>query len=222
MKQLFILMSVLLAAPLLRASTCETRVDSHQKATTLERVDYCLTPEQAAPQAPGPTIIYENVTAKEPERQTAQKPVPLKQKYYPQDEVEITRGYVGTERFPQLKNDIPSERELLEQQQAQEQETKKETSAQKPERVMAANTADIPASVEPSVEQAEPVRPVKYEQKPARTMVSAPTTMMQQIETEIIAPAAVDSTPTVQESVSVPVADDVTQEADALFYGAQS
>lgn len=223
MKKTFILISLFAAATAAQASTCETRVDSHQKATTRERVDYCLTPDKAEPQAPGPTLIYESVTTNTPDKETAQKSAPLKQTYYPQDEVQVARGYVSTDRFPQLKNDIPSQRELQEAQQAKAVEEKKETTEQKPQRVMSVTQTQQPARQ--NTQEPKDNRSVKDEQKPARTMTPAPTTMMQQIESEITTPSAeavAEDVSAVQEPVSVAVMDDVTREADDLFYKGQT
>ncbi len=228
MKNTLILISLFVAATAAQASTCETRVDSHQKATTLERADYCLTPDKAAPQDPGPTLIYESVTTNAPDKETAQKSAPLKQTYYPQDEVQVARGYVSTDRFPQLKNDIPSQRELQEEQQAKAAEAKKETSQQKPARTMSSPSDGVQKTAESAVTETEDKRSVKDERKPARTMAAVPATMMQQIESEIIAPSAGASaeqpeTLTADEQpVSVAVADDVTREANDMFYGAQN
>ena len=228
MKKTLIFVSLLLAATAAQASTCETRVDSHQKATTRERVDYCLTPDKVAPQDPGPTLIYENVIANVPEKQTAQKNAPLKQTYYPQDEVQVARGFVGTDRFPQLKNDIPSQRELQEAQQAKIAETKKETSQQKPARTMTSQPTAVQQTTQTAqtaVSEPEDKRPVKDAQKPARTMSPSPATMMQQIESEIIAPSAGAEEGDLsarQEPASVAVADEVTREANDTFYGAQN
>lgn len=177
MKKTVILFCLLTSAGLAQAaSTCETRVDKHQKATTLERVDYCLTPE-ALPEAPaGPEVIYYNVTTKTPEQQPAEKQTPRKQKYYDQNDVAVEHSYVGSKRFPAFKNDIPSEQERRNSAQAQGQAEPTQSAAQKPGRQMkspaktSAKQADGTAAkkeLAPSTEKA--VNPAK----PARTM-SAP------------------------------------------------
>ena len=76
-----------------------------------------------------------------------------------------------------------------------------------------------------AVSEPEDKRSVKDAQKPARTMVPAPATMMQQIESEIIAPSAGAEEGDLsarQEPASVAVADEVTREANDTFYGAQN
>lgn len=220
MKKTLILVSLLAAAVTSHASTCETRVDKHQKATTLQRVDYCLTPEQAAPAAPGPEVIVSSVTTKEP-APAAQKSAPLTQEYYPQDQVEVTHGYVGTTHFPQFKNDISSERELKEMQQAANDAAKKEATFQQPARVMApAKTAGQTASRTADNNSGKNL-PVKNEQKPARTMANT-SSMMERVESEIIAPAAVYNEAYPADAYPAPTMGDVSREADELFTNSPS
>ncbi len=215
MKNILVFISLLGLAPLLHASTCETRVDSHQKASTLERTYYCLTPEQAAPELPGPTLIYENVTTKAPENETVTETVPLKQEYYPQNEVSVTRGYVGTAYFPKWKNDIISEQERRAQQGITPMQTGSvgQTSGR-------AMTRTVQYPVQTVASQLDD-RPVKGEEKPARTMAKLQG-MMQQIEAEVVAssPQVPNTVQSVPETASVAAADAVTREADALFASA--
>ena len=166
MKKIGIVFSLFtFAIPLYAVSTCETRVDSHPDATTLQRVDYCLTPEQAASQPAGPEVVYASITDKTPEKQQPEKVTPLKQKYYNEDEIEIAHDYIDTSYFPVLKNDIPTQRELQQQQAQAAQQAPQEV---KPQRNMNGKKQKKPAkqitaqSVAPSAE------------KPARTMAVLP------------------------------------------------
>ncbi len=161
MRKPLLLLTLFAAAVAAHASTCETRVDSHPCATTPQRVDYCLTPEAAQPQGAGPEVIYASVTTQTPEKETAEKTTPLKQKYYNEDNMFVRHQYVGSARFPQLKNDILSERELQAQQALLEETSKKEATQQHPARVMPSQT--VADTQESSVS-------VNKWQKPARTM----------------------------------------------------
>ena len=113
MKQkVFLLALFLTSAVLSVASTCEVRVDQHQKATTQQRIDYCLN-EPAAPAAQqnGPELIYKSISyQKEPPKAEPSKP--LKQQYFDENEVGVERKYIDSARFPAFKNDIMSEQEL--------------------------------------------------------------------------------------------------------------
>ena len=79
----------LAALPAWAASTCETRVDSHQDATTKQRVAYCLTPEAEAPAAPGPELVYYGVSSSKP----AEEPQTEEQKR------EWVKKHIGNEVF---------------------------------------------------------------------------------------------------------------------------
>ena len=221
MKKTLILVCLSAAAVASHASTCETRVDKHQKATTLQRVDYCLTPEKAAPAAPGAEVIVSSVTTKEP-APAEQKSAPLAQEYYPQDQVEVTHGYVGTTHFPKFKNDISSERELKEMQEAASDAAKKEATYQQPARVMApTQTAGKKSGKKAANKSSENTKNSKNEQKPARTMVNAPT-MMERVESEIVAPAAVYNEAYPADAYPAPTMGDVSREADELFTNSPS
>ncbi len=205
-----------LAFPALYASTCETRVDAHQCATTRERVNYCLNqPEAAAQLKDDTTLIYENVIVQTPE-QTESKTTPLKQKYYSDEELEVGRTYVPTEQFPAFKNDILSEQELkaLQKQQATAHKQPQEISmtevllqesAQRPARQMKGATAAA----------AEPKQP-KKKTKPGRIMrvvVEEETVTTQEtVDTDII-----DQTPAPTPDVT-PVTNTAAEPADQDLY----
>ena len=95
----------LAALPAWAASTCETRVDSHQDATTKQRVAYCLTPEAEAPAAPGPELVYYGVSSSKP----AEEPQTEEQKrepvYFDKNGVAVSQNYVESKNFPPFEND---------------------------------------------------------------------------------------------------------------------
>lgn len=101
------------ALPAFSASTCETRVDKHQDATTLERVSYCLTPEVEPPAAvSGAELVYYGVSGKAPQEET-ERDARYRQKYFDKDGVAVSQGYVDTRKFPAFTNDTLSEQERL-------------------------------------------------------------------------------------------------------------
>jgi len=129
----FYLFSILLlaASPVLQAaSTCETRVDHHQNATTAQRVEYCLNDDTAVAEPDGPELVYYGIKVSAPEKE--KEGTGRETQYFNGKKVKVNRDYVGTQNFPVFENDIPSEQELIAQQQAME----KISRAQKPARLM--------------------------------------------------------------------------------------
>lgn len=112
------------ALPAFSASTCETRVDAHQDATTLERANYCLMPEAQPPAPASAKVVYYNVTDKTPQTEEEQK-TRYKQKYFDQDGVAVSQGYVETTLFPAFTNDTLSEQERLALEQAEKEALEK-------------------------------------------------------------------------------------------------
>lgn len=112
------------ALPAFSASTCETRVDKHQDATTLERASYCLTPEAEQPAPAGPELVYYGVSANEPQDASAEE-VRYKQKYFDKDGVAVSQDYVSTRKFPAFANDIMSEQERLAREEAEKEAAEK-------------------------------------------------------------------------------------------------
>lgn len=113
------------ALPAFCASTCETRVDAHQEATTLERAAYCLTPEaEPAVLEAGSELVYYSVSDKAPEKQP-QQDARYKQKYFDKDGVAVAQDYVGTKNFPAFVNTTLSEQERLAWEQAQKEALEK-------------------------------------------------------------------------------------------------
>ncbi len=107
-------------------STCENRVDAHPKATTRERVNYCLTANPAPAQAAKnewEKLVFSGMTARPvpADKQPAKKPSARKGTFAPQ-EVEIVEQFVPTQQFPQFSNTQLSEqeKELRRQQLAEE------------------------------------------------------------------------------------------------------
>ena len=100
-------------------STCETRVDSHQKASTPQRVEYCLTQDvYSAPTEARPELIYSEVSSYQPAVQEKQKEYTSSNPYFKEDKYTITQGYVGTTQFPAFQNAIMSEQEIAANRQA--------------------------------------------------------------------------------------------------------
>lgn len=96
------------ATQIFAASTCETRVDKHQKATTLERVEYCLNEEANLPNDDKYSLVYYGVSDKTPAKQTKQQNEKFRQSYFDDKKWDVSRDYVGTKKFPELVNDIPA------------------------------------------------------------------------------------------------------------------
>lgn len=83
-------------------STCETRVDAHQQATTRQRVAYCLTQDAVATDASYSGLVFSGVSSHQPQaaQDTNERPT-AKSGYYNSDKVTISRNYVATTQFPQ-------------------------------------------------------------------------------------------------------------------------
>lgn len=140
MKKTFVTFcTLLLAWPVIAASTCETRVDAHQNASTRERVAYCLTPEAAAPAAAGPELVYYGVSSNTPAADETEPAQPRKQVYFDKDGVAVNQDYVDTKKFPAFTNDTLSEQERLALEEAQKRaaadQAKKAATATAPKRL---------------------------------------------------------------------------------------
>ena len=105
MKKFFtLLVSCSLPAMLAAQSTCETRVDAHQKATTTQRVAYCLTPDEVVEtDYTYANLVYSGVSSHTPQdaKPAVVKPT-AKAGYFKPERVAVDRSYVGTGHFPQL------------------------------------------------------------------------------------------------------------------------
>ena len=124
MRKILTIFSICIFAPLLAgASTCETRVDSHQKASTVQRVSYCLTPDIEAPAAQ-PQLVYYGVADKTPAK-TQAAATGRSTHYFDEEGVGVARNYVGTGHFPVFTNDVLSEQERIALQKAYQEELAK-------------------------------------------------------------------------------------------------
>ena len=193
MKKTFASLFVLFVAalPAVCASTCETRVDRHQDATTRQRVAHCLTPEAEPPAPAGPELVYYGVSSSKPQEEKAETAKRRKQMYFDKNGVAVSNDFVDTRRFPVFTNDTLSEqqrmaleaaekKQILQDSKAQEQDAlaaKKEKTARAPRRLdtpAATNEAPVPAvisitpetaSVSAPVPQAKPASPATATQK---------------------------------------------------------
>lgn len=117
MKYILTFFCAILGAVSCAASTCETRVDDHQKATTRQRVAYCLTEEPQTAASGGPELVYSGVYSKTPEKEQKTKST-VRDGYFNENKVSVKHNYVGSGAFPAFTNDTLSEqdRAALEQQ----------------------------------------------------------------------------------------------------------
>ena len=94
-------------------STCQTRVDAHQKATTPQRVEYCLTQEMdPATAVSQPELVYAQVSSHKPAVEPKQKEYTSSNPYFSEDKYTVMQGYVGTTQFPEFQNATLSEQEI--------------------------------------------------------------------------------------------------------------
>lgn len=172
MKKTFAIFAVffLAALPAFCASTCETRVDKHQDATTMERVGYCLTPE-AEPAAPaGPELVYYGISSNAPQN-GAEQEENYRQKYFDKDGVAVAQDYVGTRKFPAFTNDTLSEQERLALEKAEKEALEK--AQQEAEKKAASARAPLrtPAVVEPVMSSSQLAarknKPKRFMKEPA-------------------------------------------------------
>lgn len=183
MKKSFAFFILLAAAlPGFCASTCETRVDKHQDASTRERVAYCLTPEtESLDNTTGPELVYYGVSSNEPEEETAQQGR-RRQIYFDKDGVAVSQDYVWTKKFPPFANDTLSEQERLALEQAEKEALEK---AQK-EAAKKAATERAPLRTPSVIEEKEPVmtaaqlaarktKPKRFMKEPAQEPASVQT-----------------------------------------------
>lgn len=123
MKHTLLLLACCLLAGGAFASTCETRVDAHQKATTLQRIAYCLTPETVRTQDTTNGLVFSGVTPRSPEGEAAPVTASARDGYYNEEKVAVTRSFVGTSRYPQLASGrapqgnglVPQEHQMIDE-----------------------------------------------------------------------------------------------------------
>ncbi len=105
-KILLLAISCLWPVSIYAQSTCETRVDAHQKATTNQRVAYCLTPDYAVPDSMYSELVFSGVsthntqTAPATTVRTTTKPG-----RFDPDKVSVYRSYIPSTQFPELSQD---------------------------------------------------------------------------------------------------------------------
>lgn len=162
------------ALPAFCASTCETRVDGHQNATTRQRVAYCLTPEAPGLLPAGPELVYYGVSSNKPAPETEEKPVSKKPVYFDKDGVQVAQDYVDTQKFPAFTNDVLSEQERLALDRAAKEEAERQAklaaSARAPKRLAQSASLTDPSVLSEEEEQGLLAR----QKKPKRFMKAAP------------------------------------------------
>ena len=184
-------------------STCETRVDKHQNATTKQRVNYCLTPQLEATVDPEvPDLVYYGVVNKTPAPAKKESASSLDQSYFHGKDLSVYRNYVGTGQFPELENDILSEKELQELREKEElarleaiqraRGAQGSFAAQKPQRQNPAKPAK-PASSEVTV---------KNDAKGIAARLSKPGRMMRETSSEEMPEEAAAETEQTEELAS--------------------
>ena len=126
-------------------STCETRVDSHPKATTRQRVGYCLTEEPIVTNTvAGPELVYSGTYSRTPEEEEPLKST-VKNGYFKEEKFSVDRQYVGSGSFPAFVNDTLSEQERAALEQVYLRELEKQQQALSPLSVKKSTTERAPA-----------------------------------------------------------------------------
>ncbi len=118
-KNILLVLLVGMCAQAWAQSTCETRVDAHQEASTNERVNYCLQPGYGDVNIPGPQLIYSAVDAYSIPQSPAVRGqrVTAPDKSFDYADIEVTHRFVQTRQFPKYTDGRVSEqykRELSE------------------------------------------------------------------------------------------------------------
>ena len=94
-------------------STCETRVDAHQQASTMQRVHYCLTPQSEPVSNPG--LVFSGVSSPRSSVSyvpSEDEPLARDGSFKPQ-KVGIAKVFVETRRFPKWREGRVSQQEML-------------------------------------------------------------------------------------------------------------
>ena len=136
MKKTVLITSVFCLAVTTHAqSTCETRVDAHQKASTSQRVEYCLYPQNDASGLHNPGLVFSGVSSPdltEPQREQT-RPTARNNDFKP-EEVGLSQSFVPTRTFPKVTDGRVSEQEKMAKRKALEEgrQAALETIAQNP------------------------------------------------------------------------------------------
>lgn len=102
-------------------STCETRVDAHQQASTVQRVHYCLMNDQGGALVHNPAMVFSGVSSPK-EQPTVQ---PTKQDdsgarpgTFKPKQIGVSKVFVETRQFPKLDDGRVSQQEIYAKQSA--------------------------------------------------------------------------------------------------------
>ena len=112
MKKFFIsLVSCLLMTTVYAQSTCETRVDAHQRATTNQRVAYCLTPDFGAADTAYSGLVFAGVSSHQPQdtQPVVQEHPTAKQGSFKSKNITVNSSYIPTVQFPEVMRDNASQ-----------------------------------------------------------------------------------------------------------------
>ena len=213
MKKFFFLTVLFMSAVTAHAvSTCETRVDKHQDATTLQRVNYCLTPETAAVANPDvPDLVYYGVVDKKPATTKEETASSRGQSYFKGSGVSVYRNYVGTNQFPELENDILSDKEL--QELREREELARSEAAQRLQGVKGSFSAQKPQRQEPAQTTSSNSGTLKNDAKGISARLNKPGRMMRATVEQ--APEEETHTPEVNEETPQPVTNNLAGEPPA-------
>ncbi len=146
MKKIFVLMiGCLLAGVTYAQSTCETRVDAHQKATTNQRVAYCLTPDTVTVDNSYTGLVFSGVSTHpvqtvQPAKQ--ERPTAKPGRFNP-DKVTVERSYVATAQFPQV---VPGNGQAIEESPV----------------IVSSNTKVVMLELDETTPQVTTIRPVEH------------------------------------------------------------
>ena len=140
MKKILLVLFLFSACALSAQTTCEMRVDAHQKASTMQRVDYCLNAPVVLDPMDNAEVIYYGVITQDQQNGKEEKDT-AKDGYYDDTKLEVSRGYLGTRQFPAFTNDTLSESER-EYQRRHLQAAKEEIARQQAEKVAAAKAEE--------------------------------------------------------------------------------
>ena len=107
MKKILVLtLSCLGSVSIYAQSTCETRVDAHQKATTNQRVAYCLTPDYMAPDSTYSELVFSGVSTRNTQTAPATTVrTTTKPGRFAPEKVSVYRSYIPSTQFPELSQD---------------------------------------------------------------------------------------------------------------------
>jgi len=188
----------------LAQSTCQTRVDAHQKATTPQRVEYCLTQDAyPAETVSNPELIYAQVSSHNPVAAPKQKEYTPSNPYFDENKYTVMQGYVGTSQFPVFQNSIMSEQELaaqrkawLEREAALNQANAPLIVRQAPTAIVAAPGVAQPTVTKPVVAIAETKSGLVYRShKPGRVMKQKGLVEESQVTTTSVTTTTVETKP---------------------------